>query len=327
MRRPPTRPFAAPREPRPPLGRDRVGRRPRRRPRGGARPRRRAAAAPELASTPSTVQTDRPAPPGSERSSAATCSRPTTGLALFDCGPTTCMPALKAGLAERGLELARRPPPPALAHPPRPRGRRGRARPRAPWAPGARLRDRRAAPRRPDAGSRRARGGSTATRSTTLWGELAPVPEENVHVVGDERRRARVLPDARPRLAPRLVPRTRRNALRRRRGRRPDRARPPSCCPSRPPPDIDFEAWEPTLDEIERRAARAARADPLRRRRRRPGSTSRSPTQSERVGRRSSAKASDQEEFAASGDPSPRRRGRGRPRGAGHARSGSHTWA
>ena len=27
------------------------------------------------------------------------------GPALFDCGPTTCLPALKAGLAERGLEL------------------------------------------------------------------------------------------------------------------------------------------------------------------------------------------------------------------------------
>ena len=27
------------------------------------------------------------------------------GLSLFDCGPTSCLPALKAGLAERGHEL------------------------------------------------------------------------------------------------------------------------------------------------------------------------------------------------------------------------------
>jgi len=27
------------------------------------------------------------------------------GPALFDCGPTTCVPALKAGLQSRGLEL------------------------------------------------------------------------------------------------------------------------------------------------------------------------------------------------------------------------------
>ncbi|MGE5434373.1 MAG: MBL fold metallo-hydrolase, partial [Candidatus Doudnabacteria bacterium] len=27
------------------------------------------------------------------------------GPALFDCGPTTCVPALKAGLQGRGLEL------------------------------------------------------------------------------------------------------------------------------------------------------------------------------------------------------------------------------
>ena len=27
------------------------------------------------------------------------------GLALFDCGPSSCIPALKEGLAERGVEL------------------------------------------------------------------------------------------------------------------------------------------------------------------------------------------------------------------------------
>ena len=39
------------------------------------------------------------------RPSVSICSRPTCGLALFDCGPSSCIPALKRGLADRGLEL------------------------------------------------------------------------------------------------------------------------------------------------------------------------------------------------------------------------------
>ena len=58
-----------------------------------------------------------------------------------------------------------------------------------------------------------------------LWGELAPVPEENIHVVDGSRRRPRGLPGPRPRLAPRLL-RRRRDALRRRRGGRADPAEP-----------------------------------------------------------------------------------------------------
>ena len=45
------------------------------------------------------------------------------GLALFDCGPTSTLPALHDGLAAHGLELSGRAPPAALPHPPRPCGR------------------------------------------------------------------------------------------------------------------------------------------------------------------------------------------------------------
>ena len=139
------------------------------------------------------------------------------GLALHDCGPSTVHPRAE-GAARGARPRAHRPPPPAaLAHPPRPRGRRGHARPRAPGPPGARLGDRRAAPRRPERLERSARR-LYGDEFDTLWGELAPVPEENVHVVGDDGARPRLLPVAGPRVAPRLLPRPRRHALRRRRG-------------------------------------------------------------------------------------------------------------
>ena len=154
------------------------------------------------------------------------------GLALQDCGPSTCVPALKERLAERGLALT------DLRHLLLSHihldhaGAAGVARPRASGAPGARLRDRRAARRRPEP-ARSERAAPLRGRVRPLWGELAPVPEQNVHVVGDESARARVLPDARPRGAPRLLPRRRRHPLRGRRRRRADHARPPHPGPSR----------------------------------------------------------------------------------------------
>ena len=43
---------------------------------------------------------------GAARTIGAYLLETSGGLSLFDCGPTTCIPALKAGLAERGHELA-----------------------------------------------------------------------------------------------------------------------------------------------------------------------------------------------------------------------------
>ena len=79
------------------------------------------------------------------------------------------------------------------------------------------------------------------------------MPEENVHVVERPRRRARGLPRAGPRLAPRLLLR-RHDALRGRRGRRADPAEPRACCRRRRRRTSTSRRWYRTIEEIERRA-------------------------------------------------------------------------
>jgi glyoxylase-like metal-dependent hydrolase (beta-lactamase superfamily II) len=106
------------------------------------------------------------------------------GPALFDCGPTSCIPALKSGLADRGLELTDvrhlllshihldhagaagvlvREHPPLQVH--------------VSEIGAPHLID----PSRLDASARRLYGDAF----DVLWGELAPIPAENVHIVGD----------------------------------------------------------------------------------------------------------------------------------------------
>ena len=103
-------------------------------------------------------------------------------------------------------------------------------------------------PRKLEASARRLYGDAF----DALWGELAPVPEENVHVVGDDVLGLECFPTpghashhvsylhadgtlyAGDAAGVRIVP-------------APARAAPA------PPPDIDLEAWERTLEEIERR--------------------------------------------------------------------------
>ena len=174
------------------------------------------------------------------------------GLALQDCGPSTCIPALKERLAERGLALT------DLRHLLLSHihldhaGAAGRARPRAPRPPGARLRDRRAARRRPEpARVERAaalRGRVRLSLGRARSGSRAERPRRR-----REGARARLLPLARPRLAPRLLPGRRGNPLRGdAAGVRimPDR----HIWPVSPPPEVDLDAWERTIDEIELRA-------------------------------------------------------------------------
>ena len=90
------------------------------------------------------------------------------------------------GRARGARPRARRHPPSApLPHPLRPRRRRGRARARAPVAAGSRLGDRCPASRRPrrlESSARRLYGDSF----DRLWGELVPIPEDNIAVVGDD---------------------------------------------------------------------------------------------------------------------------------------------
>src|SRR5436190_5112943 len=106
------------------------------------------------------------------------------GLALQDCGPSTCIRMLKTQLAERGLVLA------DLRHLLLSHIHLDHA-----GAAGALVREHPGLhvhvseigaphlidPSRLESSARRLYGEAF----DTLWGELAPVPDENVHVVGE----------------------------------------------------------------------------------------------------------------------------------------------
>ena len=178
------------------------------------------------------------------------------GPAIFDCGPTSTLPALRAGLLERGLELADvrhlllshvhtdhaggagtivREHPHVQVH--------------VSGVGAPHLLD----PSRLEASARRLYGETF----DALWGELRAVPAENLHVVGGDVLGLACFPApghashhvcyvdrdgtlyagdaAGVRIAPSLI-----------------------VMPPTPPPDIDLQAWDETLDEIEARAARLA---------------------------------------------------------------------
>jgi glyoxylase-like metal-dependent hydrolase (beta-lactamase superfamily II) len=173
------------------------------------------------------------------------------GPALFDCGPTTTIPHLKAGLAERALDLTdvRHL---LLSHIHLDHaGAAGVLVRQSPWlqvhvseigAP--HLVD----PSRLDASARRLYGDAF----DVLWGELAPVPSANVHVVGERVVGLECFPTpghashhvsyldgggtlyAGDAAGVRLTGGT-------------------FVMPPCPPPEFDLEAWELTLSEIERR--------------------------------------------------------------------------
>jgi glyoxylase-like metal-dependent hydrolase (beta-lactamase superfamily II) len=173
------------------------------------------------------------------------------GPALFDCGPSTCIAALKAGLAERGHELT------DVRHLLLSHIHLDHA-----GAAGALVREHPALqvhvspvgaphvvdPSRLEASARRLYGDAF----DDLWGELAPVPEENVHGVGDRVLGLECFPSpghashhvcylhadgtlyAGDAAGVRIVP-----------GRH--------VLPVSPPPDVDVEGWFHTFEEIERR--------------------------------------------------------------------------
>jgi glyoxylase-like metal-dependent hydrolase (beta-lactamase superfamily II) len=189
---------------------------------------------------------------GVERVIGAYLVETSDGLAVFDCGPASALPALEAGLRERGVGLA------DVRHLLLSHIHLDHA-----GAAGAIVREHPhiqvhvsaigaphlVDPSRLEASARRLYGSAF----DELWGELAPVPEENVHVVGGEAVGLACFPSpghashhvcfahedgtlyagdaAGVRIAPsRLV------------------------LPPTPPPDIDVAAWYATLDELERRA-------------------------------------------------------------------------
>jgi len=176
------------------------------------------------------------------------------GLALFDCGPTSCLPALHDALHARGVELR------DVKHLLLSHIHLDHA-----GAAGLLVREHPALavhvseigaphlvdPSRLEASARRLYGDAF----DELWGALEPVPERNVRVVGDQVVGLECFPApghashqvsyqhedgtlyngdaAGVRIAPgRLV-----------------------FAPT-PPPEIDLDAWERTIDEIERRSPR-----------------------------------------------------------------------
>jgi glyoxylase-like metal-dependent hydrolase (beta-lactamase superfamily II) len=173
------------------------------------------------------------------------------GLALFDCGPSSCIQTLTAGLAERGHELG------DLRHLLLSHIHLDHA-----GAAGSLVREHSGLqvwvseigaphlidPSRLERSARRLYGDAF----DELWGELAPVPEENVHVAADRAAGLEVF--AAPGHASHHVCYFDGSTLYAgdAAGVRIQPAR--SVLPPTPPPDVDVEAWYRTLEAIERRA-------------------------------------------------------------------------
>jgi glyoxylase-like metal-dependent hydrolase (beta-lactamase superfamily II) len=174
------------------------------------------------------------------------------GLALQDCGPSTCIPALKAALAEESLVLTdvRHL---LLSH--IHLDHAGAAGTLVREHPGLQVHVSEIGaphlvdPSRLERSARRLYGDDF----DRLWGELAPVPEGNVHVVGSSVLGLDCFPTpghaahhvcylddsgtlyAGDAAGVRIVP------------ERP-------VWPVSPPPEVDLDAWERTIDELELRA-------------------------------------------------------------------------
>lgn len=173
------------------------------------------------------------------------------GPALFDCGPASSIPRLKEGIAAHGLALT------DVRHLLLSHIHLDHA-----GAAGSLVREHPALqvhvsevgaphlvdPSRLEASARRLYGDAF----DTLWGELAPVPEANVHAVGGRVVGLECFPSpgharhhvcyfdgatlyAGDAAGVRIPPHT-------------------AVLPPTPPPEFDLDAWLTTLDEIERRA-------------------------------------------------------------------------
>jgi glyoxylase-like metal-dependent hydrolase (beta-lactamase superfamily II) len=173
------------------------------------------------------------------------------GLALQDCGPTTCVPELKARLAERGLELR------DLRHLLLSHIHLDHA-----GATGVLVRDHPGLqvhvseigaphlvdPERLERSARRLYG----DEFDTLWGELAPVPEQNIHVVGSEVLGLECFPT--PGHASHHVCYLDGDGTLYAGDAAGVRIQPARfVLPPTPPPEVDLEAWDKTLGDIARR--------------------------------------------------------------------------
>ncbi len=170
------------------------------------------------------------------------------GLALQDCGPTTCMPELMARLAERGLELkdVRHL---LLSH--IHLDHAGAAGVLVREHPGLQVHVSEIGaphlvdPSRLERSARRLYGDDF----DRFWGELAPVPGENIHVVGSETLGLATFPS--PGHASHHVCYLDGEGTLYAGDAAGVRIRPSEfVLPPTPPPEVDLEAWGRTLDEI-----------------------------------------------------------------------------
>jgi glyoxylase-like metal-dependent hydrolase (beta-lactamase superfamily II) len=174
------------------------------------------------------------------------------GLALQDCGPASCVPELKARLGERGLELR------DLRHLLLSHIHLDHA-----GAAGVLVREHPQLrvhvseigaphlvdPSRLERSARRLYGDDFER----LWGELAPVPEANVNVVASSALGLDVFPS--PGHASHHVCYLDREGTLYAGDAAGVRIQPSSfVLPPTPPPEVDLEAWDRTLDEIAARA-------------------------------------------------------------------------
>ena len=173
------------------------------------------------------------------------------GPALFDCGPTTCVPQLRAGLAERGFELV------DLRHLLLSHIHLDHA-----GGAGVLVREHPALqvhvsevgaphlvdPSKLERSARRLYGDAF----DELWGELVPIPEGNVHVARGKLLGLDVFPS--PGHASHHVCYLAGDGTLYAGDAAGVRIQPDDyVAPPTPPPDFDLEAWERTLDKIERR--------------------------------------------------------------------------
>ena len=173
------------------------------------------------------------------------------GLALFDCGPSTCVPALKEGLREHGLELG------DVRHLLLSHIHLDHA-----GAAGVLVREHPGLqvhvspvgaphlvdPSRLERSARRLYGETF----DTLWGELAPVPEASVDVVGERVVGLECFPS--PGHAYHHVCYLAAHGTLWAGDAAGVRVQPSRFVLSpTPPPEFDLDAWERTLDELEAR--------------------------------------------------------------------------
>jgi glyoxylase-like metal-dependent hydrolase (beta-lactamase superfamily II) len=174
------------------------------------------------------------------------------GLALYDCGPTTCVERLKNRLQARGVRLT------DVRHLLLSHVHLDHA-----GAAGVLVREHPALqvhvspvgephvvdPARLERSARRLYGDAF----DALWGELAPVPPENVHAVGDRVLGLDCFPS--PGHASHHVVYVDGDGTAYCGDAAGVRIQPHTLVlPPTPPPEVDLDAWHTTLDELERRA-------------------------------------------------------------------------